>query len=123
MAQTIQQERAAFALQKVRDVVDNKQIVGAEFKSYASSIPAMIYMNGLGQAMAFCRSKSNKSRAYAALYDILGEWLHTHGPYTQHGDLMDGITQTDLHHYRLAQAEAVALFDWVKKFANAYVKD
>jgi CRISPR-associated protein Cmr5 len=26
-----------------------------------------------------------------------------------------------LHHYRLAQAEAQMLMDWVKKFAKAYM--
>jgi CRISPR-associated protein Cmr5 len=28
-----------------------------------------------------------------------------------------------MHSYRLAQAEALSLMDWVKKFANAYLAD
>lgn len=118
--QTVQQERARFALEKVEkarsDSVNEK-----EFKAYASQLPAMIHMNGLGQAAAFFRSKGG---THQKLYDILSEWLCQDGkPYSRNEDLLHGITREDMHHYRLAQAEAQALMDWVKKFAKAYMDD
>ena len=35
---------------------------------------------------------------------------------------MDGITEADMHAYRVAQVEALLLLEWVKRFANAYMK-
>lgn len=126
--QSIQQERAKFALEQVEAAKNNSEISQKEYKSYASSFPAMIQMNGLGQAAAFFRSKGAgqdaKSRAYRSLYDTLSSWLTKPGkPYSDNSDLLNGITQKDMHSYRLAQAEALALLDWVKKFAKAYMEE
>ncbi len=115
--QTIQQERAKYALEKVQQAIENN-VNQSEFKSYASSLPAMIHMNGLGQAAAFFKSKKG---THLELYNLLSDWLKKpNQPY--HGkDLLDGITQLDMEKYRLAQAEAQALMDWVKKFAKAFM--
>jgi CRISPR-associated protein Cmr5 len=137
MKQTIQQERAAFALeavevinkriQKIAAGNDRDKIKASEYKSYASSFPAMIQMNGLGQAAAFFRSKGagndSKAHAYQALYDTLSSWLSKPGQPYQGQDLLDGITRENMQTYMLAQAEALALLDWVKKFAKAYMED
>jgi len=118
--QTIAQRRAAYALRVVRraqqDGLDAKRFV-----SYANNLPAMIHMNGLGQTAAFYLSKGAGEREYRRLYDILSEWLGQRDqPYAGQA-LLDGITGHDLHRYRLAQAEAMALMDWVKKFAKAFM--
>ena len=44
--QTIQQERAKYALAKVQESIGKYD---KEYKSYASSLPAMIHMNGLAR--------------------------------------------------------------------------
>lgn len=118
--QTLPQQRAKYALEQVqsamRDGVDPK-----EFKSYASGFPAMIQMNGLGQAAAFylCQGGTHKR-----LYDLLSGWLcQARQPYAAHGDLLEGVTRCDMHGYRIAQAEALLLLDWVKKFAKAYMRE
>ncbi|MDQ2695186.1 MAG: type III-B CRISPR module-associated protein Cmr5 [Pseudomonadota bacterium] len=117
----MQQQRAAFALKKVQDVGDDKNVDNGEFRAYASGLPAMVRMSGLGQAMAFCLTKG---AAYQRLYSILSEWLTKEGqPYHGHQNLMEGITGEDMHRYRAAQAEALALLDWIKKFAVAYLRD
>lgn len=150
MQQTMQQQRAAYALKRVKAAAKNKKI-HSEYKSYASQLPAMIHMNGLGQAAAFFRSKAafdtqeskrnSKEQAYYLLYCTLSDWLCSvareedisinpmpQQPYSkcgdnECGDLLEGITSKDIHHYRLAQAEAQMLMDWVKKFAKAYMTD
>ncbi len=131
--QTIQQQRAKHALNKVKSAADNPQIDNEKFKSYASNLPAMIHMNGLGQAAAFFKSKGNSSPEHAELYNILSNWLCRHDndpqiqqdmpiqPYNGCANLLIGITTQDMHQYRLAQAEAQALMDWVKKFAKAFM--
>jgi CRISPR-associated protein Cmr5 len=84
----------------------------------------MIQMNGLGQAVAFYRMKSRDHEGYKKLYELLSEWLTKTGkPYEKYNDLLEGITQSDMYTYRLAQAEALVLLDWVKKFAKAYCVD
>lgn len=156
--QTIQQERAKFALTRVLQAkqdlesqkqdddkkdsknqeqeADNKNRAKKakdEYKSHASALPAMIHINGLGQAAAFYKSKGkgDKDKPHEMLYQLLSDWLtkkrpnESTQPYTnnQDKDLIQCIVESDMHQYRLAQAEAQALMDWVKKFAKAYMED
>ena len=117
--QTIQQERAKYALEEVQKSIGKHD---KEYKSYASSLPAMIHMNGLGQAAAFYLSKAEKEDAYKELYNLLSGWLIKEGqPYYGFKDLIDGITKSDMATYQQAQAEAQVLMDWVKKFAKAFM--
>jgi CRISPR-associated protein Cmr5 len=125
MKQTIQQQRADYALKRIKAVA---QQLGAderkEFTSYASGLPAMIHMNGLGQAMAFCRVKGKDRKSYAELYRLVSDWLCQPGqPFAGKVDVLDGITQDDMAHYQLAQAEALVLMSWVKKFAKAFLAE
>lgn len=125
--QTAHQRRAKWALEKV-EAADNSGVSRKEYKSYASAFPAMIQMNGLGQAAAFyrCRGaeKDAKGIAYRALYNLLSGWLAQPGqPYAGCADLLVGITSRDMRTYMLAEVEAVALLDWVKKFAKTYMED
>ena len=116
--QTIQQQRAKYALKRVKEAITDG-VNQKEYRSYASSLPAMIHMNGLGQAVAFYRSKSD---THLDLYYLLSDWLtKTNQPYGNFSDLLIGITTADMQRYRQAQAEAQALMDWVKKFANAFM--
>jgi len=119
--QTAQQARARYALKKIDEFVKLPVDSQGELRSYASSLPAMIHMNGFGQAMAFCKSKGG---SHNKLYELLQEWLRDEGkPYHgQPDDLLRAITEGDMHTYRLAQAEAQALMAWVQKFTRAYLE-
>lgn len=123
--QTLQQKRAKYALRVVQLAANDNTTNHSEYKSYASALPAMIHMNGLGQAAAFYRSKGG---THGQLYQLLSDWLcgmdnikKDGQPFQIYDDLLEGITQSNMHHYRLAQAEAQALMDWVKKFSKAYM--
>ena len=131
-AQTQQQKRAAYALKKVNAILEEiKKELGdvsqeqlskksVEFKSQASSLPPMILMNGLGQTAAFYFSRGG---IHKKLYDLLSEWLTMKDqPYEGKTDLKAGITEMGMTDYLIAQAEALLLLDWVKKFANAFVR-
>ncbi len=114
----IQQQRAAFALERVKSAKEDSSTKQKEYKSYASSLPAMIHTNGLGQAAAFFKSKTE---THKQLYSLLSDWLKKEGQPFAGKELLDGITSSDMHTYRVAQAEAQALMNWVKKFADAYM--
>jgi CRISPR-associated protein Cmr5 len=127
--QTMQQQRAKFALEKVQWAANNlNQAQQKEYKSYASALPFMIQANGLGQAVAFYRSKGEKDTHFH-LYHLLSEWLtqenqpfHEYQDQKQNG-LLEGITNEDMSVYMAAQAEAMIFMDWVKKFANAFMSE
>ncbi len=119
--QTIQQLRAKNALEKVQALVPLNE--GAKLKARAAELPFMIHANGLGPTAAFFRSKGDKD-GYDHLYRVLNQWLCSTGqPFAGQPELMNAITQADMTTYRLAQAEAMAYLDWVKKFALAYLGD
>jgi len=117
--QTLQQQRAAHALEGVQGLIcqnDDKKL-----KARASELPFMIHANGLGQAAAFFRSKKDKD-GYDKIYDLLENWMtRDGGPLTGKACMMEAITSADLHTYRVAQAEAMQYMDWVKKFSSAYL--
>lgn len=116
--QTMQQKRAKYALDQVNAAITNG-VNQKEYRAYASNLPAMIHMNGLGQAAAFFKSKGG---THEQLYTLLSGWLcQADQPYTGCANLLAGITNEDMHKYRLAQAEAQMLMDWVKKFAKAFM--
>lgn len=115
----MQQERAQFALKGVQDAI-KANVNAKEYISYASSLPAMIHTNGLGQAAAFFKSKG---KTHEVLYQLLSDWLSQKNQPFAGMDLLEGITSSDMKIYRLAQAEAQALMDWVKKFSKAYMSE
>lgn len=124
----IQQQRAAYALAKVQAVTQqNSEEVQKRFKAYSNSFPAMVQMNGLGQALAFAYQKSNgdkdENKGWKLIYKIVEEWLLKKqtilSPSTS---LIKGITESTQDRYQLAQAETQALFSWVKDFARAEIK-
>lgn len=117
--QTLQQERAKAALESISGLVRHPD--ADKLVSRAAELPFMIHANGLGQAAAFFKSKKDKD-GYGAMYLVLSKWLCAQGrPFAGQSDLMQAITQSDLHTYRVAQAEAMQYMDWVKKFAKAYL--
>ncbi|MCG5525869.1 type III-B CRISPR module-associated protein Cmr5 [Ectothiorhodospira haloalkaliphila] len=122
MTQSLQQRRAAYALTSIRQLVDDAHIDNKALKSVANDLPAQILMNGLGQASALCLSRDTPE--HKAMYGLLSGWLcGADGPYQGQTDLLTGITSADMHQYRLAQAEALTLLPWVKRFARAFISE
>tara|TARA_R110001583_G_scaffold93002_3_gene235770 strand:+ start:310 stop:750 length:441 start_codon:yes stop_codon:yes gene_type:complete len=132
---SIQQLRAHYALQKVMAA---KQLSGEapkRFKSYSNTLPAMIQMNGIGQALAFAYQKSNgtkvdEAKAWQQLFDLVSEWLLTNRKIWGNSEISDNsekyrvlqaLAAGSQEQYQLAQAEAQALLCWVKDFARAEI--
>lgn len=124
MIQNIQQQRAQHALQKIRAWKQNPNYSEKKFRSYASNLPSMVITNGLGQAAAFCLTKSEAE--YKALYDLLSNWLITQRKVFGNAapsELIDAITQADMQTYQNAQTEALLYLDWVKKLVKGLMQD
>ncbi|MHB8474074.1 MAG: type III-B CRISPR module-associated protein Cmr5 [Gammaproteobacteria bacterium] len=118
--QTLAQQRAKHALARIEAM---KTEDDGHLSAHIAGFPAMILMSGFGQACAFYLSKGG---AMKLAYDALESWLTSAGkPYTSATgacELMTAITSNDAATYRLAQAEALAYLDWLKKFAKAFLK-
>lgn len=132
------QVRAQHALRHVLTLVDGEHALSlpaqAKFKAYLQSLPAMIQINGLGQAIAFYRSrfsspidlKDDSQKAYHKLYELISDWLiggelgvYKAAPNT---DLLQQLTSQDMHQYQRAQVELLQYLGWLKKFTLAYVE-
>jgi CRISPR-associated protein Cmr5 len=114
---TIEQHRAVHAQTCVTNVGD----VIKAYKAAASGFPALIRMNGLGQALAFIRSR--KTAEYAALYQHVSAWLCQKaappGPLAGGEDALDTLIQRDAQTYRQAETETIAVMVWIKRYAEA----
>ena len=120
---SMDQERAEFALTKIQAILggaDKSHKV--EVRRYLNNLPALIRMNGLGQALAFFRMKG-EGTAHDTIYRMVGAWLcdaSSEGRiFSESADALSAITQSDMAHYMAAQNEALALLQWLKKFAVA----
>ncbi len=120
--QTMDQQRAAFALQATENHLKLDTTRQTELRRCIIQIPALIHMNGLGQALAFYRMKGRDS-SHEMIYQLLGKWLCQEPAgrvfdSSEH-DLLKAITSGDMFRYMAAQNEALALLEWLKKFATA----
>ena len=120
---SMEQERAEFALKKIQSIADSSdETHKKEVRRYLNNLPALIRMNGLGQALAFFRMKGEDG-AYCTIYRMVGAWLCDPGSkghiFSESTDVLSAITQSDMAHYMAAQNEALALLQWLKKVAVA----
>lgn len=120
---SMDQERAEFALKKIQTILGGAdQSHKAEVRRYLNNLPALIRMNGLGQALAFFRMKG-EGTAHDTIYRMVSTWLCDTSSkgriFSESADVLTSITQSDMAHYMAAQNEALALLQWLKKFAVA----
>lgn len=127
--QTVQQSRAKFAWKQVASL--SKQD-SEKYLTMARSAPSMVITNGLGPTLAFFLSKKGAERI---LYDHLEEWLcdacDGNRPVLPSSDpeqqgsqrLIKRLVNGSSDHYRRATTEALALLDWLKRFAEAAIQE
>ncbi len=119
---SMEQDRAEFALARIQTARDLGGELPKEIRRHLNGLPALIRMNGLGQALAFFRMKGTGS-SHELIYQMVGTWLcaaNSKGRiFTEHTDILTAITRSDVQHYMAAQNEALALLEWLKKFAVA----
>lgn len=124
--QSRDQKRAKHALDKVQELVNDKQD-GQKFKSAVSGLPAMIHSNGLGHAFAFYLSDPSKFPEREKITEIVFDWLKESGVYgddvkndkDERFNALNIVTQSDLKTHLIAQQEAQAYILWLKKFVRA----
>lgn len=113
MQQTLEQERAGQAWHDVSGISDQ---LGSKYGTQARKLPALIQINGLGQTLAFLKSKPDNKAMYK-VYDHLSAWVMRR--MGNGDDLLQAVTGWTSEEYRRATAEALAYALWLRRFAEA----
>ena len=117
----IEKERAIFSYEKVEEAIADRGLKHSEYKSYCKKIPSMIQTNGLGATFAFMFSK--KTGTYIFIYRQVEEWLNKKHLKTnsEYNDLMKKLIKLDSAKYRKITIEVLALFAWLRRFAEGKI--
>jgi CRISPR-associated protein Cmr5 len=112
--QTLSQQRATRALEllgKVKEQGRDRE----PFSQFCKSFPTMVLRNGLGQSLAFIKSKPDKK--YENMYTTLNAWLITMGLVKE--DTFREIHTMDSMKYVQTQTESIRFLEWIKRYENA----
>jgi CRISPR-associated protein Cmr5 len=91
-----------------------------KYGSVVRKLPSYILTNGLGQTLAFLKAKgeSKLGNEHEILYRHLADWVRS--KVHANGDFLDWlVSKATSQQYRLATMEALALLQWLKRFAEA----
>jgi CRISPR-associated protein Cmr5 len=121
MQQTKEQERAARAWGYITEVKEKGKDFGDKYRSLAQKMPAYILTNGLGQALAFLKSKSSGEHDF--LYEHLSNWVRPQVDSSSNQPLLQWVMDHDSNAYRRATTETLAFLTWLKRFAEAELGD
>lgn len=120
MLRSLEQKRARYAWDCINEVKELKEAVEKKYSSYVKRAPALIQTNGLGNTLAFYRSKDEI--AYKLLYKHIDGWFKKKC-YTNQ-DIVRWIMSentSSLDVFRVTR-EILALLNWMKRFAEAELK-
>ncbi|OOP55640.1 MAG: type III-B CRISPR module-associated protein Cmr5 [Candidatus Brocadia carolinensis] len=135
--QTIEQKRAKVAwsyIDYVNNDLDPKEIGDIqkfknEYCSTVMKLSSLILTNGLGQTLAFLKSKGkgDKTKPQEKVYQHLQEWLTSAdvinwGRATE-GELIERVMKIDNNKYRFVTMQTLSFLNWLKRFADAVLKD
>jgi len=91
-----------------------------KYGSVVRKLPSYILTNGLGQTLAFLKAKGKgePGNEHEILYRHLADWVGS--KVHANGDFLDWlVNNATSQQYRLATMEALALLQWLKRFAEA----
>lgn len=123
LQQTLEQERAKKAWEDIQNVARRSEDdFKKKYGSLARRVPMLVLTNGLGQTLAYLRSKGkdDQSNEHNVLFRHLADWTMSQvAPNEKDRDLLAWVLNNDSAAYRRATAEALAYLTWLKRFAEA----
>lgn len=139
--QNSEQQRGAQAWKNIREIkeLDEKnkdKKLEKEYRSRARGLNAMIQINGLGQTLGFLKAKGkqDKKNPHYLLLSQLTQWMQdtkhfnvANNEVMRSGDdgllswVLDPRTSSD--DYRRATTECLAFGVWLRRFAEAELKE
>lgn len=118
---TLEQQRAEKAWMIVTEEVDKlRDDAKKKYRGLAREVPILILTNGLGQTLAFLKSKagSNSNDPHAIIYGHISQWLSQQLRWQSPGELLKQVITVDSNKYRQATTEALSFLNWIKRFAE-----
>lgn len=123
MSRTLEQQRAAFALEFINAQLAVEQKDKDKLNTHIHKLPSLILQCGLGQALAFLLADAGgKQVPSKILYDALQEWLCAEQRpmrVYRRTQLIEALVEGSRNEYFRAQEESLMLLNWLKKFAAA----
>ena len=116
---TIEQGRA----QKAYEFAEQGMEQTSDYKNKVKSFPMMIKTNGLGAAIAFAKGKSGWKTVYTQIESYLkkDDLFNSFENITLQDTPLDSyLTQIDSTLYRAITVEVMALFTWLRRFAEGF---
>lgn len=119
---TLDQQRVGWALEAI-DRVGRGQ--AQDYARQAKGLPAMLLASGLAPCLAFLESKKG---GHALLAQHVSGWI-LRAIFGHDGDegsvkrCLAELSRADSATYRRAEAEAIELAGWLKRFADAYLAE
>jgi CRISPR-associated protein Cmr5 len=114
---TLNQERSEYALKNILDKGKN------DYTAFLAGTPSMILKNGFGHTLAFWLSKGKGQHKFA--FDVVQNWLIDKGFIESEKDnksFLLKLSKCEQKDYLSAQKEALLLLEWVKRYAQAFLK-
>ncbi len=119
--QTKEQQRSEFALVKIKGFGFP---VKKDVANFVVGVPTLVLENGLGQTLAFLLSKQKQD--HTTICNILRDWLGQEIQALQTKDnfsFLQKLAGLEQHTYLRAQQEAMALLQWLKRYARAFQEE
>jgi len=114
-------EKAIEKFPNVKDEKTQKSVPSKqqkEYKAYVKKIPMMILTNGLGATFAFVYSKKKNGNVWELIYNQTKVWFQV----PENDELVKWIIDQDSQLYRATTNELLALFNWLKRFADGMIE-
>lgn len=109
-----------------KKLAENYEKYGKEYKAYVKKTPMMVKTSGLGATLAFIMSKKKDGNAWALIYNQVDNWLKTSDNHylidDKNGELSEIIIQLESDKYRAVTNEVLALFNWLRRFAEGLIE-
>ena len=131
----IEEGRAMSAYEAVEEAKQYSDDIPSKYRSYVERLPAMIQVNGLGQAIAFYYKKKEKDEkkeadkgkdqiAYSLVYRHIDEWLKKKMPnhFDCDQELIKSIISLEVEEYRMVTMEVQAFLSWLCKFVGGMIE-
>ena len=116
----LEQKRAEQAWRCIQDINNRKNDFWAEYRGTVKKVPSLILTNGLGQTLAYLKSKGGVE---GEIYNHLQEWLCNGWVITwwngKGAELIDRLMRKSSNKYRMVTREALLFLTWLKRFADA----
>ena len=94
-----------------------------EYRSIVMKLPTLIITNGLGQTLAFLRSKGkgDKRKPEDKIYQDIDGWLSKNKNihWNAKGELIERVIALPSDKFRQVTTETLAYLSWMKRFADA----